>query len=154
MAPLATGAHEIEQAVEQAAHVCGPRPPAGLSWRNERFDQAILVIAQSLARSKVADPSAIRGRPHCGLQTGKGSGGTLSTALVARQTNQHTLSKRALTRFGVAGIVQPHPAPELVLAGSTAGSPALPTVLIFGFGAPATQSPGALAIGRCAVGGG
>ena len=96
MAPLATGAHEIEQAVEQAAHVCGPRPPAGLSWRNERFDQAILVIAQSLARSKVADPSAIRGRPHCGLQTGKGSGGTLSTALVARQTNQHTLSKRAL----------------------------------------------------------
>ena len=97
MAPLATGAHEIEQAVEQAAHVCGPRPPAGLSWRNERFDQAILVIAQSLARSKVADPSAIRGRPHCGLQTGKGSGGTLSTALVARQTNQHTLSKRALS---------------------------------------------------------
>jgi len=96
VAPLATGAHEIEQAVEQAAHVCGPRPPAGLSWRNERFDQAILVIAQSLARSKVADPSAIRGRPHCGLQTGKGSGGTLSTALVARQTNQHTLSKRAL----------------------------------------------------------
>ena len=99
MAPLATGAHEIEQAVEQAAHVCGPRPPAGLSWRNERFDQAILVIAQSLARSKVADPSAIRGRPHCGLQTGKGSGGTLSTALVARQTNQHTLSKRALRRY-------------------------------------------------------
>jgi len=98
VAPLATGAHEIEQAVEQAAHVCGPRPPAGLSWRNERFDQAILVIAQSLARSKVADPSAIRGRPHCGLQTGKGSGGTLSTALVARQTNQHTLSKRALSR--------------------------------------------------------
>src|SRR4029079_18121325 len=83
---------------EQAAHVCGPRPPAGLSWRNERFDQAILVIAQSLARSKVADPSAIRVRPHYALQTGKGSGGTLSTALVARQTNQHTLSKRALRK--------------------------------------------------------
>src|SRR5215211_6435904 len=59
-----------------------------------------------------------------------------------------------LTRFGLAEIVQTHPAPELVPAGNTAGSPALPTVLIFGFGAPATQSPGALAIGRCAVGGG
>jgi hypothetical protein len=71
MAPLATSPHEIEQAIQQAAHVCGPRPPAGLGWRNEWLDQAILVIAQSLAGSKVADPSAIRGRPHCGLQTGK-----------------------------------------------------------------------------------
>ena len=71
MAPLATGPHEIEQAVQQAAHVCGPRPTSRLGGRNERFDQAILIIAQSLAGSKVADPSAIRGRPHCGLQTGK-----------------------------------------------------------------------------------
>jgi hypothetical protein len=71
MAPLATSPHEIEQAIQQAAHVCGPRPPARLGWGNERFDQAILVIAQSLTGSKVADPSAIRGRPHCDLQTGK-----------------------------------------------------------------------------------
>src|SRR5215211_8042533 len=33
-----------------------------------------------------------------------------------------------LTRFGLAESVQTHPAPELVPVGSTAGSPALPTV--------------------------
>ena len=74
MAPLATGPHEIEQAIQQAAHVCGPRPPAGLGWRNERLDQAILVIAQSLAGSKVADPSAICRRPHSGLPAGEPPG--------------------------------------------------------------------------------
>ena len=74
MAPLATSPHEIEQAIQQAAHVCGPRPPAGLGWRNEWLDQAILVIAQSLTRSKVADPGAIRERPHSGLQIGKPPG--------------------------------------------------------------------------------
>src|SRR3954470_22997269 len=53
------------------AHVGCPWPPAGLGGRNERLDQAILIIAQSLAGPKVADPGAIRGRPHSGLQTGK-----------------------------------------------------------------------------------
>src|SRR3712207_2740800 len=53
------------------------RPPdlaGGLGWRNERLDQAILVIAQSLAGPKVADPGAICRRPHSGLLAGEPSG--------------------------------------------------------------------------------
>ncbi len=96
MAPRATGPHEIEQAVQQAAHVCGPRPPAGLSGRNERLDQAILVIAQSLAGPKVADPGAIRGRPPCSLQTAKVPGAPSARLLSPVKPTSTPFQKRAL----------------------------------------------------------
>ena len=74
MAPLAASAHDVEQAIKQMAHVGCSRSTSGLGWGNDRLDQAILVIAQSLTRSKVADPFAIRKRPHFGLQMGKPPG--------------------------------------------------------------------------------
>ena len=40
MPPLAAGAHEVEEAVQQLSHICGPRPPTGLGGRDQRFQQA------------------------------------------------------------------------------------------------------------------
>src|SRR3712207_2757453 len=70
MAPLAACPDNVEQAIEQAAHVGGARPTSGLGGWNERLDHAILAITQGLAGSKVADQGAIFGCPHDGLQTG------------------------------------------------------------------------------------
>ena len=74
MAPLAAGPDNVEQAVQQAAHVGGAWPTSGLGRRDEWRDQAILVIAQGLAGSKIADQRAILGCPHDGLQTGEPPG--------------------------------------------------------------------------------
>jgi hypothetical protein len=52
MPPLAAGAHEMEQAIEQLSHVRGPRPPTGLAGRDERLQRAELAIAQCLAGAK------------------------------------------------------------------------------------------------------
>src|SRR3954451_18750998 len=46
----------MEQTVQQAPHVGRPRPPAGLRRRQERLDQAVLVIAQGLTGAKVSKP--------------------------------------------------------------------------------------------------
>jgi hypothetical protein len=70
MAPLAPGAHDIEQTVQQAPHVGRPGPPTGLRRRDERLDQAVLVIAQGLAGAKVSDQCANFGRPHRCLRKG------------------------------------------------------------------------------------
>jgi hypothetical protein len=70
MPPLTAGAHEIEQTIQQLSHVRGPRPPTGPGGRNERLQQAELVIRQCLAGAKVANQRAIGRCPHGGLQTG------------------------------------------------------------------------------------
>ena len=55
MPPLAAGAHKIEQAIQQVSHVRGPRPPTGLGGRDERLQQAKLVVRQGLAGAKVSN---------------------------------------------------------------------------------------------------
>jgi len=64
VAPLAAGAHDVEQAVQEAPHVGRTRPPAGLGRRDQRFEQPILVIAQGLAGTVTANQPAVLGRPH------------------------------------------------------------------------------------------
>src|SRR4051812_45513360 len=68
MPPLAAGANEIEQAIQQLSHVRGPRPPTGLGGRDERLQQAKLIVRQCLARAKVPNQRSISRRPHGGLQ--------------------------------------------------------------------------------------
>jgi hypothetical protein len=70
MPPLAAGAHEMEQAIEQLSHVRGPRPPTGLAGRDERLQRAELAIGQCLAGAKVPNQRAISRHPHGGLQAG------------------------------------------------------------------------------------
>ena len=67
---MTSRAHDIEQAVQQAAHVRRARPTSGLSRRNKRLEQPVLVVAQGLARAEVSDQCSICGRPHSGLQPG------------------------------------------------------------------------------------
>jgi hypothetical protein len=64
MTPLAPGPHDIEQAVEQPPYVRRPRSAARLRRRDERFEQVVLVIAQSLATPQVSNQGAVLGRPH------------------------------------------------------------------------------------------
>jgi hypothetical protein len=70
MAPLTPGAHDIEQAVQHLPHIGGPRPIARFRRRDERLDQAVLIIAQGLTRAKIPNQRSILGRPHQGLQNG------------------------------------------------------------------------------------
>jgi hypothetical protein len=62
MPPLAAGAHEVEEAIQQLPHVRGPRPPTALGGRDERLQQAKLVIRQCLAGAKIPDQRAISRR--------------------------------------------------------------------------------------------
>ena len=71
MPPLAAGAHDIEQAVQQAAHVRGPPPTTGLGSWDQRFEQPILTIAECLAGPVIPNQSPIFGCPHVGLQVGE-----------------------------------------------------------------------------------
>src|SRR4051794_14388301 len=70
MPPLAAGAHEVEQTIQQLSHVRGPRPSTGLGGRDERLQQAELIVRQRLAGAKVSNQRAVSRRPHRGLQTG------------------------------------------------------------------------------------
>ena len=70
MPPLTAGAHKVEEAVQQLSHIRGPRPPTALGGRDERLQQAKLVVPQCLAGAKIPDQRAISRRPHGGLQTG------------------------------------------------------------------------------------
>src|SRR5215212_3136168 len=65
--PLAARAHDIEQSVEQAAHVGCSWPPSRLSGRDERLQQPVLVVAQRLAGAKIPNQNTICRRPHHGL---------------------------------------------------------------------------------------
>ncbi len=47
---------------------------ARFSWRNERLDQAVLVITQRLAGPKIPNQNAICRRPHSGLPAGEPPG--------------------------------------------------------------------------------
>ncbi len=70
MPPLAAGAHEVEQAVQQAPHIRGPRPPSGFGGWDERLQEPELVIRQRLTGPEIPDQRAIRRRPHDGLRAG------------------------------------------------------------------------------------
>jgi hypothetical protein len=62
MPPLAAGPHEVEQTIQQLSHVRGPRPPTGLGGRDERLQQAELILRQCLAGAKVPNQRAISRR--------------------------------------------------------------------------------------------
>jgi hypothetical protein len=64
--PLAAGAHEEEQAVQQVPHVRASRPPSRPGGRDQRFQQPELVIRQGLAGAKLPNQRAISRRPHDG----------------------------------------------------------------------------------------
>ena len=68
MAPLTPGAHDIEQAIQHLPHIGGPGPTARLRRRDERLDQAVLIIAQRLTGAKVPNQRTILRCPHRSLQ--------------------------------------------------------------------------------------
>ena len=70
MAPLTPGAHDIEQAVQHLPHIGGPGPTTRFRRRDERLDQAVLIIAQGLTGAIVPNQRSILGCPHQGLQNG------------------------------------------------------------------------------------
>ena len=72
MPPLATGAHEVEQTIQQLSQVRGPRPSTRLGGRDERLQQAELVIGQDLAGAEIPNQRTMSGRPHGGLRAGTG----------------------------------------------------------------------------------
>jgi hypothetical protein len=86
MPPLAAGAHDVEQPVQQASHVGGSWPAAGLGGRDEGRQQAVLVIAQRLARPESPDQQAVLARPHGGLQAGKPQNALTTVAATVKPT--------------------------------------------------------------------
>ena len=87
MAPLAAGAHNIEQAVQELAHVGRARPAAWLRRGDQRLDQAVLFIAQRRAGPEVPHQRTILGCPHSGLQKGQSlSEQPISASFAAAQT--------------------------------------------------------------------
>jgi hypothetical protein len=71
MPPLAAGPHQVEQPVQQAPHVGRPRMASGFGGRNERFEQAVLLVAQGLTGPVIPNQRASLGRPHGGFFPGK-----------------------------------------------------------------------------------
>jgi hypothetical protein len=87
MAPLAAGAHDVEQAVQQASQIRGSRPTSQFRRRDQRFEQAILIIAERLAGPEVPHQRTILGCPHGGLQKGQSlSEQPTSASFAAAQT--------------------------------------------------------------------
>src|SRR4051794_37121001 len=64
VAPLAAGAHEIEQAVQHPPHVGGARPAPGLGRRDQRHEEGVLLVAQGLPGAEVADEGPALRCPH------------------------------------------------------------------------------------------
>jgi hypothetical protein len=62
MPPLTAGAYKVEEAIQQLSHIRGPRPPTALGGRDERLQQAKLVVRQCLAGAKIPDQRAISRR--------------------------------------------------------------------------------------------
>jgi len=71
MPPLAAGPHEVEQTVQQAPHVGRPRMASGFGGRDERFEKAILLVAQGLTGPVFPNQRAGLGRPHDDFFPGK-----------------------------------------------------------------------------------
>src|SRR5919199_1872968 len=64
VAPLAARAHEVEQPVEEAAHVRGTRPAAGLRRRDQGHQKGVPLVAEGLPGAEVADQRPGLGCPH------------------------------------------------------------------------------------------
>jgi hypothetical protein len=92
MAPLAAGAHDVEQAVQQTPHVRGARPTSGLGPRDQRSKQAELIIAERLAGPKVPNQSAIRECPHQRPPDGKILLRTVAVAIRHHRSNGVSLT--------------------------------------------------------------
>src|SRR5215217_1178771 len=94
--PLAARAYEVEQSVEQAAHLGCSWPPSGLSGRDERLQQPVLVVAQRLAGAKIPNQNTICRRPHHGLPEESPRNG-VTTAAHTSSPDPYNLSKRAVS---------------------------------------------------------
>lgn len=92
VAPLATGPHDVEQAVQHLPHVGRPGPPTGFCRRDERLDHAVLVIAQGLTSAEITDPGTFLGRPHRCLR--KKGNTSLLTAAVQPLSPPLTLARK------------------------------------------------------------
>jgi hypothetical protein len=57
--PLAAGADEIEQAIQQVPGVRRARPSAGLGGRDQRLKQLKLIVRQGLTGTEVPNQRAI-----------------------------------------------------------------------------------------------
>ena len=68
--PLAAGAHEVEEAVQQVPHVRASRPPSRPGGRDQRFQEPELIVRQCLAGAATPNQRAISGHPHGGLHAG------------------------------------------------------------------------------------
>src|SRR3954447_17678763 len=64
VAPLAAGAHQVEQTVQHPPHVGGARPTARLGGRDHRREQGVLLVAQGLPGAEVADQRPALRCPH------------------------------------------------------------------------------------------
>src|SRR5512135_1017030 len=97
VAPLAPGPHHLEQAVEQAPQVRRARSTARLRWREERFEQTVLIIAQGLAAAEVSNQHTVLGCPHRRLPSEGLSPQTPAAAIPhCRSNGEADRSKRAL----------------------------------------------------------
>ena len=108
MPPLAAGAHEVEQAIEQPPHVRRPWTTSGLGRRDQRLQQAELGIRQRLAGPAVPNQRAIRRRPHDGVQA-RNPLGTPSESLgqlISSPPTSGRVSHPAPTALGAAGTSQ------------------------------------------------
>jgi hypothetical protein len=59
MPPLAAGADEVEQAIQQVPGVRRARPSAGLGGRDQRLEQPKLIVRQGLTGTKVPNQRAV-----------------------------------------------------------------------------------------------
>jgi hypothetical protein len=64
VAPLTAGSHEVEQAVQPPPYVGRARPTAGLGGRDQRREQGVLLIAERLPGTEVADKGPVLRCPH------------------------------------------------------------------------------------------
>src|SRR3954469_3844716 len=62
--PLASGPHHVEQTIEHTPHVRRAWPTARFRWRDQRDEQAVVIIAQGLPAAKVANHGAVFRGPH------------------------------------------------------------------------------------------
>ena len=65
MAPLAAGAHEVEQAVQHPPHVGRARPAVRPAWRaDHRGQQGVPLVAEGLPGTDIADQRPALRCPH------------------------------------------------------------------------------------------
>jgi len=97
MPPLAAGAQQVEQAVQQVPHVGRPRAVARLGGRDQRLQQPPLVIRQPLARPIITNQRTIIRRPHRKPHGSQTVWNATRTPPVSRHADASNLRKRGLS---------------------------------------------------------